>query len=82
MEILLIMTVGAMCIGCFVVGAKVGQQAAKGEPVSIPMPNPAKAVRAHKAQKEADRERSKAEAILANIERYDGFPGGQEDIPK
>lgn len=82
MEILLVLTVGALCIGCFVVGAKVGQQVAKGEPVNIPLPNPAKAVREHKAQKEADRERSKIETIMANIERYDGSSGGQEDIPK
>lgn len=82
MEILLVLTVGALCIGCFAVGAKVGQQVAKGEAVNVPLPNPVKAFREHKAQKEADRERSKMETILANIERYDGSPGGQEDIPK
>lgn len=81
MEILLVWTVGALCIGCFIVGAKVGQQVAKGEPVRVNLPNPAKAIREHKAQKEADRERSKVEMILQNVDRYDGTPGGQEDIP-
>lgn len=82
MEILLVLTVGAMCIGCFAVGAKVGQQVARGEPVRVDLPNPVRAVRAHRAQKEADRERSQVEVILRNLERYDGTPGGQEDVPK
>lgn len=80
--ILLAVTVGALCIGCFVIGAKVGQQVARGETVHLEVPNPVEAVRAHKARKEADRERSKTEVILQNLERYDGTPGGQEDVPR
>lgn len=82
MEILLVLAVGAMCIGCFVVGAKVGQQVAKGEPVKVEIPDPMQAIRRREARKEAERERSKVETILANIERYDGTPSGQEDVPR
>lgn len=82
MEILLVLAVGAMCIGCFIVGAKVGQQVAKGETVGIPLPDPVKAIKEHKREKEVDRERSKVETILRNIEAYDGTSIGQEDVPQ
>ncbi len=82
MEILLVLTVGAMCIGCFVVGAKVGQQVSRGETVNIPLPNPANVIRQRTARNEADRERNRLGTIMENIERYDGYPGGQVDIPK
>lgn len=81
MEILLVLAVGALCIGCFVVGAKVGQQAAKGEPVKVEIPDPMQAIRRREARKEAEFERSKVDTILANIERYDGTPDGQKDVP-
>ena len=82
MEILLVLTVGVLCIGCFIVGAKVGQQVAKGEPVKLPLPDPIKIIKEHKREKEVDRERSKVETILRNIESYDGTPIGQEDVPR
>ena len=73
---------GAINIVCFAVGAKVGQQAAKGEPVKLEIPNPAKAYREHKAEKEADREKQREKILLENIDRYDGFSGGQQEIPR
>ena len=44
MEILLVVAVGAMCIGCFLVGAKVGQTVSKGEKIELPTVNPIEAV--------------------------------------
>lgn len=82
METIALLIMGAVNIACFVIGAKVGQQTAKGEPVRVELPNPVAAVREYRQNREDDRERSRTEAILRNIERYDGNPGGQEEIPR
>lgn len=80
MEILLVLAVGAMCIGCFIVGAKVGQAVAKGETIETPTVNPLKAIREHDAKKEAKIEQDRIEKIMQNIERYDGTSNGQVDV--
>lgn len=80
MEILLVLTVGAMCIVCFIVGAKVGQTVAKGETIETPTVNPLKAIREHDAKKEAKIEQDRIEKIMQNIERYDGTSNGQVDV--
>ena len=72
MEILLVLTVGAMCIGCFVIGAKVGQTVSKGEEIELPTVNPLKIYREHEARKEAQMEQERLETIMQNIEAYDG----------
>lgn len=82
MEVLLLLTMGAMNITCLVIGVKIGQQVAKGEPVKVGIPNPVSVIRGHQAEKEANRERNKMETILHNIERYDGTPDGQKDVPQ
>jgi hypothetical protein len=81
MDILLALVVGALNVVCFYLGAKVGQKVVKGEEIVTPTVNPFKAYQEHKEHKEADRERQKLEAILRNIEHYDGTGTGQEDIP-
>ena len=80
MEILLVLAVSAMCIGCFIVGAKVGQTVAKGETIETPTVNPLKAIREHDAKKEAKIEQDRIEKIMQNIERYDGTSNGQVDV--
>ena len=82
MDVLLVLTVGAMCIGCFIVGAKVGQQVAKGEEVKLPSMNPLEAYKKHEAKKEAEMEQSKIDTIMRNIESYDGTSNGQKDVPR
>jgi hypothetical protein len=82
MEILLVMTVGLMCIGCFIVGAKVGQQVAKGETIQTPELNPIKVYQEEKDKRQARWEQSKVETILQNIDAYDGTSRGQQDVPK
>ena len=82
MEILLIAVVAVTNIFCFLVGAKVGQAVSKGEAVEIPSVNPLKAVEERRNKKEAEREQDKVNAILHNIEAYDGTGRGQEDIPR
>lgn len=82
MEILLILTVGALNVACFFIGAKVGQKVAKGEPVAVSLPEPLKAIREHEDRKEAEREQERLETILRNIDNYDGSENGQEEVPR
>lgn len=82
MEVLLLLAMGAMNITCLVIGVKIGQQVAKGEPVKVGIPNPVAVINEHRAEEKANRERNKMEIILHNIERYDGTPDGQEDVPQ
>ena len=81
MEVLTILAMGFVCMACFVMGAKLGQQVTKGEEIKIPSVNPMQAVREHKARKEAEMEQDKFDKILQNIEKYDGTAKGQEDVP-
>jgi hypothetical protein len=81
MEILLVLTVGAMCIVCFLVGAKVGQTVVKGEDVKLPTINPIEAYREHENKKHAKMEQEKLDTIMRNIESYDGTGNRQEDLP-
>lgn len=81
MEVLLLAVMGAVNIFCFLIGAKVGQAVVKGEKVEMPSIDPLKAVREHEAKKEAQKEQDRLNAILRNIEAYDGTGRGQEEIP-
>ena len=83
MEILLTVTVSAIvCICCFIVGAKVGQKVSKGEDIEVSLPNPFKAYQEREARKEAQREADKVNAILQNIDSYDGTGANQQDVPR
>lgn len=81
MEILLILLVGTLNIVCFFVGAKVGQQVSKGETITTPELNPVKVYNNWQDRKEAEKEQSRMDTILQNIETYDGTSTGQRDIP-
>lgn len=80
--ILLILTVGALCVACFFVGAKVGQTVAKGEEIQAPKIDPLKPFREREERQEAKKEQERMDAIMRNIDRYDGTGIGQEDIPR
>ena len=80
MEILIILTVGILNIGCFFIGAKVGQKVVKGESIELPSINPMKAYREAQERKEAEREADRLDTILQNIEAYDGTGAGQKDV--
>ena len=82
MEIALVLVVGAMCILCFLLGAKVGQKVVKGEPVELPTLDPFKAYREHEARKAQREEQERINTILRNIDRYDGTGRGQDDVPR
>jgi hypothetical protein len=82
MEIILVLAVGAMCIVCFMVGAKVGQTVSKGEEIELPTINPIELYREHEAKKAAQAEQDRIDTIMRNIESYDGTPDRQEDLPR
>lgn len=82
MEILLTLTVGALCIACFFIGAKVGQTVAKGKEIELPSIDPLKALREREARKEAEAKQETVNTILENIERYNGTAEGQKDVPR
>lgn len=80
MEIILILVVGILNIGCFLIGAKVGQKVVKGERIEIPSFNPLKAYREAQDRREAEREADRLDTIMQNIEAYDGTGLGQKDV--
>lgn len=83
---IVMLATGALCIGCFFVGAKVGQKVSKGEEINLPTFNPVEAIREaytrHEARQEAQAVQNKYDTIWRNIENYDGTSSGQEDVPK
>lgn len=81
MTALIILTVGALNIACFFIGAKVGQKVSKGEPIELPTINPMQKIREHQDKKQAEREQDQYEAILHNVEVYDGTSRGQKEVP-
>ena len=81
MDWLNILITGALCITCFICGAKIGQKVSKGEEIELPTINPMEAVREHRAKKEADMEQNRINIIMRNIESYDGTSAKQEDVP-
>lgn len=82
MEIALILTVGAMCIISFTVGAKVGQKVVKGEDIKLPTINPVEMYREHEERREARKKQEQIDTVLANIDVYNGTPLGQKDVPR
>ena len=82
MDILLITVVSTLNIVCFFIGAKVGQKVVKGENIEIPSINPMEVIRDREEKKASRKEQEKVDAILHNIEVYNGTPLGQKDIPR
>lgn len=82
MEVLTLAVFGAVNIFCFLIGAKVGQKVSRGETVVMPTVNPMEMVQRHRAKQKAVAELDKLDAIMRNIETYDGTSNGQRDVPK
>lgn len=82
MEALLLLVMGLTNIACFMIGAKVGQKVVKGEEIDLPTINPLQAYREHEEKREAKKEQDRLDAILRNIESYDGTGMNQEEVPR
>lgn len=79
---LLILVTGTLNAVCFYIGAKVGQKVVKGEDINVPTINPMQIIREREDRKEAEKEQSKIDTILQNIENYNGTSQGQKDVPR
>lgn len=77
-SIILVLATGCLCIWSFLIGVKVG----KGTEKEIPTPsiNPLKAYREWEDKKEAERQQSRIDTIMRNIDNYDGTSYGQEEV--
>lgn len=82
MDALTIAIIGVLNVLCFYIGAKVGQTVARGEKIEAPVIDPLKAYREKQERKESEHEMSKYNAILENIDNYDGTAYGQKDVPR
>lgn len=80
--LLLVITISTLNMVCFLLGARVRQKVDKGEEVKLPNVNPVDMYHEHQKKTEQDRKNSQREALLHNIEVYDGTPLGQIDIPR
>lgn len=78
----IVLAVGAVNVLCFLVGVNVRQKVDKGEPVKVTPPNIAVAVREHKHQVAADAEKERFDTILRNVDSYDPYGGGQEEVSR
>lgn len=79
--ILILMIFVISNIFCFVIGARVGQKAYKGETIDIPKIEPVKAVKEIKSRRAQQNEQKKIDVIMQNIEGYNGSEFGQKDVP-
>lgn len=80
--LLFVLVVGALNIACFFIGAKVGQAVSKGETVKAPELNPIKIIKDHRSEREAERQQRRDDVIWQNVDRYDGTPFGQQEVPR
>ena len=82
MDIMLMITaVWLMNLGSFFLGAKVCKMGNRDEESKAPSVSPLKAFREREVRKQAEHEQSRLDAILRNVEGYNGTANGQEDIP-
>lgn len=82
MDILLVIVISLSNIICLIIGAKVGQTVSKGETIEVPTINPIKAYNEHLDKREQEKEQKIYDALLHNVDMYDGTSNGQKDIPK
>lgn len=82
LELLTMLSAGAISIVSFVMGARMAQNIKKDKDIELPNLNPLKAIRNAQEHKEQKKEQDKLETIMRNIEAYDGTSNKQEDIPR
>ncbi len=80
MEAIMLLVVGAVNAVCFWVGARVGMAAGRTEKRLPVLPDPLKTVHSRRQSREEQVRQDRLDAILRNLESYNGTPAGQEDI--
>lgn len=81
---LAILIMGIVNVLCFIIGAKVGLAVKKDKPIEeeFRTVNPIEGIKNRKNRKESQKEQDRLDAIMQNIESYDGTSIGQRDIPR
>ena len=83
MEILLCTVFGVFILLSFIIGVRIGQKVNNDEPIRL---NPVRAIDEYKEENEVKRQiietETKLNAMLDNIDSYDGTGLGQKDIPR
>jgi len=75
--------VGIQNVLCITIGIYIGTKLYKDTKLpDIELPNPVKAVKEYKANKEAEYQKNAYDTIMQNIEAYDGTAIGQKDVPR
>lgn len=74
-----IIGIGALCILCFLIGAKTAQKIANNEPVELPRVNPVEAYNEWQSNKKLEQEMDDISKSLENINNY-GSDKPQIDI--
>ena len=80
MTIAIIITVAMSNILCFYIGLKAMQTVSKGKDLELPKISPTAIMQERAEKREAREKKEQMEKILANIDRYDGTPIGQQDV--
>ena len=78
--LILIVGIGLINVLCFLIGARTGQKAVKGEDITLPNLNPVEAVREYEESRQQKKEEDNFNTMLDNIEVYDGTSIGQKDF--
>jgi hypothetical protein len=81
--ILLFVTMAVLNVMCILVGVRIGQKVERNELIEIPkIPNPVEVVSSIREERFGRAERERLEAVMSNIDAYDGTSLGQRDIPR
>ena len=81
MEIALIIAIVGLTNMCaFIKGAQIGQKVANKEEIKLPEINPIKAVEQKKLTKDQQKEIDKFNALMDNIDNYDGTGANQKEV--
>ena len=78
--LILIVSIGLMNVLCFLIGARTGQKAVKGEDITLPNLNPIEAVKSYEEKRQEEIEEYNFNTNLENLEMYDGTSYGQKDF--
>ena len=82
MTMLGIALVSVMNAICFLIGARIAQKASNNDEIKLPNINPLEIAKEHRERKEAEREQTKFDIMLENINNDKGDSTGQKDIPR
>lgn len=79
--LLIILATGAVSIASFLIGSRIGAVREQAPQAERPSVDPLKHIRDRQERKKARANMERHEALMRNIELYDGTSEGQKDLP-